>query len=246
MRNHVLWIVKNDLTVNWPSFIATLLGTLLMAMITGVSLDYVIEEMYNGAKLNNNTIFLDIIFLGITPSFVTLFISGPYLSFRTLKEDPFSRKLALLRSLPISIKSIFISRIVLMCTYFILFTICFYIVVYSNVSESSLQQFDFTSLIYLFLFWSGYALATGSILTYMEYGTNGKKLFLSQVVSLFLIFIVITFMIILFQTSVTEWSIKLIRDYQHIPVLCSILIGSIGFVTTTAALRQRLINRDYI
>ncbi|WP_167577678.1 hypothetical protein [Ammoniphilus sp. YIM 78166] len=57
---------------------------------------------------------LDILFVITTLSLGAIFMSGPYLSFRTIKEDPFNKRMAMLRSLPIPVSVLSLSRMIMM------------------------------------------------------------------------------------------------------------------------------------
>src|SRR5690606_6010146 len=106
----------------------------------------------------------------------------PYMSFAAFKEDPFNKRMAMYRSLPISLHAIVLSRTLLMLTTLFLVSTVFYLVLTLGLVNVT-DFFTYISPLeygYFIVFWGGYALALGGYNTFIEYGTNGKILHLAS------------------------------------------------------------------
>ncbi|SFL93347.1 hypothetical protein SAMN04487943_105151 [Gracilibacillus orientalis] len=252
------WLTKRELKMQIPGIIITLLVTILIGILVvptinafvlnifGDSASYANRIIFDNHTFNIDSIIIDIIFLGLTPSFSTLFMWGPYLSFRTIKEDPFGKRLAVYRSLPISTNVLTASRILVMLSIFVLLSAAFYLTIILSVPAAFFDYFSFNYFLSFMLFWIGYALALGSVITYIESGTNGKVLFIFLFIITLCLIIVLLLVYQIWEVGVVEATILLISKSPIIPVIASIICSILGVITMTKLLKKRLLERDYL
>ncbi|SHN30496.1 hypothetical protein [Gracilibacillus kekensis] len=240
------WLAKKELSFQFPGILLTLLATIIIAFFTVPQLDALVREMYSNETLYWNPFLLDLIFLGVTPSFSALFVWGPYLSLRTIKEDPFGKRMALYRSLPISMDVLIRSRILSMLVIFIIMSSAFYTIIFLMLPDSFFYNVEASQFLRFALTWFGYALVLGSVNTYIEFGTNGRVLYIFPLLFLIVIVLVRVACSNIWNMGVVEASILLVSRYSNIIVIATIILGVLGCVTISRMLKKRLLTRDFI
>ncbi|MFC0470811.1 hypothetical protein ACFFHM_09975 [Halalkalibacter kiskunsagensis] len=246
MVQQALWLAKKELRSNWVPLIFTAIVTVFFALFSIVLLEQASRKLFGTETMYYNDFLLDIMFVGLTPSLAAIFMQGPYLSFRTVTEDTFSKRMALLRSLPIPVNVLALSRTFTMLATLLIMSSIFYIVIVIGLSNSFFQFLSTTELMMFILIWFGYSLALGGVNPFIEYGTNGKILHLTPFIFLGAF---ITTMIIfrqIFEHSIVEWSLLLVKDYGWMIALISVVIGFIGCYVWNTLLKYRLDKRDYL
>ncbi|MFA9455322.1 hypothetical protein ACERJO_00940 [Halalkalibacter sp. AB-rgal2] len=241
-----IWLIKKELKFHSGAFLLTMLAAAFIGLITIPLFDLFARQMYGGEDIFYSKFVHDLIFLGILPSFSALFMSGPYLTFRTIKEDPFGKRIGFYRALPIPISVIALSRIVFMLLTLLTMSIVFYTVLTIGIAEPFFQYVSVENWMIFIIAWFGYTLLFGSFNTFVEFGTNGKMLYLFSFVFL-LIYIVLT---LLFQhvynVGIVESSFRLIEDYGWFAASISVLVGGSTCVIFYHILKKRLLTRDYV
>lgn len=238
------WLTKKEINMQLPGIIATFLAAVFIGILTTQYLNNVLNSIFNNYEAPLNYFVLDLIFLGITPSFAAVFMSKPYTQFQTMKNDPFGKRLAMYRSLPISIDILTGSRILFMLLILSMNHLLFYGVIYlalpGDVSPLPNQLWLFP------LFWFGYALLLGGVNQFMESGTNGKGLFIFSFS--YLLFLIIAIIIVqhYWSISIVAASIILIANYPVMSVSISFLCGIGGCFVLSKLLKKRLLMRDYV
>jgi len=169
------WLTKKEMKYNGYAFIFTGLVTILFGLWASMPLHQAVQQVFVSL---NHSIVLDVIFVGLTPAFAALFMSVPYLSFRTIKEDPFSKRMAFYRVLPISIHVLSMSRMMLMLITLLIMSSLFYLTLTVALPEQFYEYMTVYEFVIFILLWLGYAFALGGSNTVIEFGTNGKFLFI--------------------------------------------------------------------
>lgn len=240
------WLAKQEIKFQWPAFISTLMVTLIIALLTVSLLNQYVSKTFEWQDIYFNYWVLDLIFIGITPSFAALFMSSPYLSVRTIKEDPFGKRMEVYRSLPIPIEVLSKSRILLMFATLFVMSTAFYGTLLIALPASFYQHIPYTEFVIFILIWFGYAMGLGVLNTYIEFGTNGKILFLFPVIFLVLFFLLSFFMYNVAGYSIVEGSLLLIREFGWFAAVISLLFGFLGCYTINKLLKKRFLTRDYV
>ncbi|KAB8134751.1 hypothetical protein F9U64_11485 [Gracilibacillus oryzae] len=238
-------IVKNELRLLWKPYVGTVLATMLLGFLASIALDQLTGYLA-GQSGAYNTVSADIIFILLTPCLTTIFISSPYLSFRTIKEDPFGKRMALYRILPISTKVLVRSRMFIMLFTLITLSIVFYTTLAIVLSDAFYQVVSLPLYIQFALFWFGFSLAFGSVFVFIEYGTNGKMLYIFSFLYGISIFAFIVLFNLINKSSFVLLILENMQQYSLILLLIIWALGIISYNVWEMLLRKRLNKRDYL
>ncbi|MDT8860546.1 hypothetical protein N0O92_09895 [Alkalihalobacillus sp. MEB130] len=246
MVNQAFWLVKKELKTNWTALLLTVLVVIFLGLFATIFLEQAARALFGQEVMYYNNPVLDILFVALLPSLSTIFMSGPYLSFQTIKDDPYTKRMAFIRTLPIPVKIVALSRTCLMLLILLLMSIAFFgAIVYKLPSD--FYQFVSAKELIIFIFaWFGYSLALGGMNPFIEYGTSGKVLHL---VPLFWIGLMMGLFVgfhSIVGYSIVEWSLLLISQYGWIVAVVSIIFGGIGSAFWHKLLTRRLAKRDYM
>ncbi|WP_332632060.1 hypothetical protein [Halalkalibacter flavus] len=246
MLNQAFWLVKKDLRYNWRGVVFTIIAVVFFGFFTTIFLEQAARALFGDGVMYYNHVVLDIFFVAILPSLAAIFMSGPYLSFQTIKDDPFTKRMAFLRTLPIPVELLALSRTLLMLITLFMMSLAFYGTIVTQLPDRFYSYVTLNELFIFILVWFGYSLALGGMNPFIEYGTNGKILHL-------LPFLWIAIMIGLFVGfrlvvghSIVEFSLLLVKDYGWIIAIISIAIGVVGCYLWHKLLTYRLGKRDYL
>ncbi|MDL4842081.1 hypothetical protein [Aquibacillus rhizosphaerae] len=246
MIQQAMWLARKEIKQQFVPFLFTMAVTSFFATATTLQLSMAVEYIFGEGSTDYKSLFLDLIFLLITPSFAAIFMSSPYLTFRTIKEDPFSKRMALFRALPISIKTLALSRIIIMLITFLSLSIIFYLIISIGLTQLSPTYLTPMEWMSFMVFWFGYALAIGGYNSFIEYGTNGRVLYIVPTIILLSFFLFWYFFRRITDRSVVELSLLMIKEYQWIPAITFLLIGIAGCTFWYYLLSNRLRRRDYL
>ncbi|MCT8136737.1 hypothetical protein H1D32_02595 [Anaerobacillus sp. CMMVII] len=246
MLKQAFWLAKRELKNNWIAFFFTMIATVLFAGFTTLLLDQLARSLFGTEAILYNDLLLDIMFVAITPSLAAIFMSGPYLSFRTVTEDPFNKRMALLRSLPIPLKTLALSRTLMMLLTLLVMSTVFYTTIVFALPTHFYELITRSELLIFILFWFGYTLALGGINPFIEYGTNGKILHLTPFILLVVIFITMVIYRSIFEYSIVEMSFLFVKDYRWNLVTISLIVGVVGCWTWNRLLAMRLQKKDFM
>ncbi|MGN8647244.1 hypothetical protein ACTNEO_14990 [Gracilibacillus sp. HCP3S3_G5_1] len=252
------WIATKELKLQVPGVILTLLVTIFIAFLATPTIYSMVLNIFDSSEIyanritfENRTFYIDsmitdFIFLGLTPSFSALFMWGPYISFRTMKEDPFSKRLAVYRILPVSTKTLTASRIFFMLSVFLLFTIAFYLTIFLAIPATFFDYFGYDHFFFFILFWVGYALVLGSLNMYVESGTNGKVLYIYSFINAVCLIILLLLLYLIWGVGVVEATILLISKYPVTPAIVSLICSILVVLIIAKLLNKRLAQRNYL
>lgn len=241
------WLVGKELKLQRLAFVSTILVTFLLSFFASLAFIPFLEQAVTPQGFDYPKRFvLDLIFVGLTPTFSAIYMSSPYLSFRSFKEDPFGKRMAVYRALPVPVEVLARSRMLLMLVTLVSLSIVFYTTMIILASLVILQTLPFTDIIIFILIWFGYAIAAGGLNTFIECGTNGKVLWLFPTIFLTL-FVVIAIMT--YNTTgigIVEWSFSLAQRHGWLAAAASLLLGAVCSFATYKILKTRLRVRDYV
>ncbi|ARK30419.1 hypothetical protein [Halalkalibacter krulwichiae] len=234
------WLVKKEMINKAGSIFLTALFVMLVGVITATMLGQFIEGQ------RSNQFLLDLIFIGITPSFAALVMSGPYLTFQTIKTDPFTKVMGFYRSLAIPFRVLVLSRTVFMLFTLVAMSAVYYLTIFLRLQVSFIALFEVSNYLMFALFWFGYALALGGINSFIEYGTSGKMLYIFSFVMTISVVAFVLLFSLTFHVGFVELSIRLLEQYQWYAVCLSLVLGCLGFTLWYKLLYIRLGTRDYV
>ena len=244
-----IWLAKMEYKHHWTAAILTFLFSLFIGMAIGLLLSGSESIVLEVNSTSMNRFFLDFIFIGMAPSLATLFLSKPYISYQVAKDDPYGKRMAVLRSLPIPVSVLALSRTILVISNVVVMSIALYgamsavVIFYSNSFLDIITMGEWVTFIFV---WVGFMLAAGGINPYIEYGTSGKFLHVFPFVYMALFIMVEAVFYLSFKQAIVETSFELVKNIGWPLAVASILIGSICCYGWNNLLKNRLQNRDYL
>jgi hypothetical protein len=183
----------------------------------------------------------DFIYLAILPNMGFL-LNRTMLHF--WRDDPYSRKLAVWRALPISLRHIVLGRLVLMGLVAVPIALLFFGLQY-GLSSSARELLDPLAYLNFSLFWLAYSLMTGTMYVYCELGFSGKNYFIICCCS-FLIYGPLTYALWLSGETAVERVISAAAAGSWLPALCAWAAASIVLVFGRRAIERRIQSRDLL
>ncbi|OLO37076.1 hypothetical protein BTR23_14175 [Alkalihalophilus pseudofirmus] len=246
MFQQAFWLAKKELKSQWVAITMTLGATIFIGLFSSILLEQSVRKLFGAEMMFYNHTLLDIIFLVMTPSFAAIFMSRPYLTFQTIKDDPFSKRMALFRTLPIPIATLSLSRILLMIGTFIVMSLAFYVTITIALPTQFFELMTPVEYLIFILFWLGYALAIGGINPFVEYGTNGKILHLLPWVFIVVFLTTVFIFYNLVGQGIVETVLVLIKSHSWPLAAVSLVVGVCGSYLWNKLLTMRLLKRDYL
>lgn len=246
MFQQAFWLTKNEIKTQWVAIALTVAATIVIALITSIFFEQSYRNLFGGDRTYDRYAILDMFFLLITPSFGAIFMSRPYLTFQTIKEDPFSKRMALFRSLPIPVTTLSLSRILLMLVILFMMSFTFYLTITIALPSEFFEHVTTLEYLVFILFWFGYSLTIAGINPFIEFGTNGKILHLVPWI------LVVAFFVMLFtyynqvEQGIVETILILTKNYGWPLALTSIFVGVCATFVWNKLLIFRLRRRDYL
>lgn len=230
---------------HWFAAFATFIFGIFVGAGTGFLLAESERVVFEVNSISSNRFVLDFIFVGMAPSFATIFFAKPYLSYFEAKEDPYGKRMAFLRSLPIPISVLALSRMLLVISNVAVMSVAFYgamtIVIYDYFELMTAGE-----MMTFILLWIGFMLALGGVNPYIEYGTNGKFLHIFPFLYMAIFIIFETFYFLNFKQGIVETSIQLVESIGWPLAVISIVIGAACCYGWNLLLKNRLQTRDYL
>ena len=246
MWKEAWWLVGKEMKFQWRAFVSTGIATVFISLIVVSSFVPYAGDFNGQSALVQHWFLIDLIFVGITPAFAALFMSSPYLSVRTIKEDPFGKRMAVYRSLPIPIDVLSRSRVLLMLITLVIMSTLFYGTFLILLPDSIFAVISIREIVLFILTWFGYAAAMGGLNAYIEFGTNGKVLWIFPFIFMLLFLAAEIVFHQMVDSGIVEWSLFLVRDYGLPAVVISLLLGILGCIATNIMLKKRLLKKDYV
>lgn len=246
MWKQAWWLVGKEIKFQWRAFTATMIATFIISL----AVINVLVGIDSRGELIQETFYfrmfmMDFIFLGLTPSFAAIYMAGPYLSFRSFNEDPFGKRLAVYRALPVPIGVLIRSRMLLMLVTLLTMSAVFYTSIITALNVADMMP-NIGLLVSFICTWFGYALALGTVNAYVEFGTNGRVLWIYPFVFVLTFLGTAIFIHRKAGTSIVEWSYTLAQNYGWAAAVISIVIGAVISIGVGQLLKKRLLKRDYL
>ena len=243
------WLVKMEYKQQWLAVILTFMMCLIFGLFIGTALSGYTSLQIEVNSTSIKSYFLDFMFIGLAPSFATLSMAKPYTSYRAAKLDPYGKRMAVLRSLPIPVSVLALSRTLFMLCTLIIMSFAFFggmTVIALMFSGNFFEWLTVGEYIIFVIVWFGFMLTVGGLNPYVEYGMRGKMLHFIPFVYIGLVVILEIIFFVSFNQGVVESILKLIKNYGWTVAFVSILIGMVSCYEWNKILKRRLAKRDFI
>jgi hypothetical protein len=236
------WLAKKEMRGTWLSYPLTGLFILFLGFYAVVSLSGVFELEGFGAGVqrveeNYNAFFSEYLFLVVCAFLGVNAISRDH---TLIWRDPFSSRLAFLRSLPISARSLVGSRALSMLFVLVLNASAFFLPAYflSDLGELG------TSYLWFCGVWIGYGLLASGLCLLFELTVNGRVytlIFSGFAASLMVVLALLEWALDL---SLVGRTAELAQSYGALPAIFSVLAGGAAFALLARATVRRVGKRD--
>ncbi|APH04980.1 hypothetical protein [Bacillus weihaiensis] len=246
MVRDAIWLAYKEIQFHRVTLLISIIVTFFYAGLTSFHLDQSLVNVISKETITDRYIIIDLLFMIITPSLAAIFMSKPYISFSTIKEDPYSKRMAIYRSLPISINTLALSRTIVMIFTLVLLSIAFYSILTFSLSDTIFTYYSISEYLIFICIWIGYALALGGLNTFIEYGTNGKFLHLFPYLLLAFLLLVFFLYYTFVEKGIVEQTILLSKNIGWPIAILSLFIGMVGCKFWHTLLTKRLSKKDFM
>lgn len=237
------WLAGEDIRRAWLSYPVSGLFVMFLGFLVIPSLSGVLElegfgEAGERFERSFASFFPDYLFLIIGLMLCVNSLSRDYLLVWT--EDPFSSRLAFLRGLPISARSLVAGRMTSM-VFALLFTVpAFFLPIYlfSELRELGASYLWFVGI------WVGYSLFGAGLTLLMELGLDGRTYTLITFGMVAVILVAVGLLEWMVELRLVERTIVLVQDYGPLPAVISLALGAGLFLLLGWATARRIENRD--
>lgn len=165
-------LAGSELRRSWRSFLLTAFVTAVLGLFAST----LVYGFYEVEGLTNFVI--DLFFLLICANLALNFTAADYLQF---SEDPLSKRLRFLRSLPVAARDLAAGRAAALLVTLAVMVPVFFVTLYL-ASGGLRAEFGPAGYLSFVGVWSGYALAMGALEMYLEWGFPGSRLFVFQLI----------------------------------------------------------------
>lgn len=231
--SEALWLAKKDVRRAWLSYPASGLFVFFFGLFIVPSINDL-----SGPGGAFDAFFADYFFLTIGSVLAVNFMSGDY--FRVFQDDVFSHRVIFLRSLPVPVQSLVVSRVMSML-FALPFTVpAFYLPAFFL---TDLWEMGF-SYVWFVGIWLGWSLLYAGITLLCELGSSGR----------FYVWFSIAFIGVLIPALIfLEWSVslrlvgrtvELAQGYGPLPAAASLVVGATAFILMARATVLRIERRD--
>lgn len=244
LRNS-LWLAGREMRRTWISYFATGLFVLFFGLLGSVNVENLFEVEGAGGQREAyvatiNSYIVDVYFLAVIPLTAGNFLSRTYLgSWR----DSFSKRLSLLRALPILPEEMVIGRVLNMLPSLILTGPAFFLPVYL-LSQGLREQLDPVQYLWFAAVWIGYALLVAGLYMYLEMSVSGKTYNLLMLPAIPFFFALPALTTWGLDLRIVAGTVGLVQSYGPISAVLALLIGGVGLLLWVIAATRRLKKRD--
>jgi len=225
--------------------IGTARGSILVTAILFVYMSVLgmvfMDDLFRGDLSRGARWAPDFIYLSILPNMGFLMNRAVLQYWR---DDPYSRKLAVWRTMPISLKQIVLGRIMVMGLVAVPIALLFFGLQYglSGPARESLSLLEYMNFA---LFWLAYALFSGIALIYCELGFSGRTYFIICC-GTFILYAPLTLLLWLSGQTAIERTIHAAASGNWLPALCAWTVALIGFAVGRGVIERRIQSRDLL
>ena len=240
------WLAKKELQFNKIPLAFSMLVTIFFGAMASLEFTQTIQNVVNPESAKDNFLFIDILFVLVTPALAAIFMASPYLSYRAIKEDPFSKRMAFYRSLPIPVEALALSRMMVMVVTLLMLSFVFYGTIILATYDQLFELVTIKEFAIFITIWLGYALTLGGMNPYIEYGTNGKVLHLFPYIFFTIVGVGAFLIYFILGIGIVETTLSLSINIGWSISLFFLIIGLLGFSFWNSLLTKRLSTKDYV
>lgn len=241
--SQAFWLALTELRQRWIGLAGGLLFALFLGLMFGVLLNGYTRDP---EAANMNDLLVDYLLIAVLPVMGTTF-SREYLSWSSLKKDPFLKRLGFLRMWPIPLSVIVWSRLIYSLISYVAGTLALFAAMTFVGWTGYVSQWGLPLYGFFLLFWFGYGLALSGLFTCLEFGIRFKT------------YTVISFILIIFLFGglitwhVTTWGqgravfegvLHLVQTYEALPGLAACLVAIVSVGLWKSVLTRRITRVD--
>lgn len=237
-------LIAQELRRTWLSYAATAVGNFFFGLLAASLFWSALRLNAEGQRFGVPNFETDIVFVALVSLLSLNWISRNY---AMVWEDPFSRWIGFLRTLPVPVRDIVTARASVMVGVTIVMSGVFFLPFYAlNSRDNPIFTETVPPLEYLWFIgiWSGYALLLGGLGLYLELGVRGNMIFLVQGATLVIMFVVL-FVLTGLGVHLVWGSFRLVELYGPLPAIAAIIIGLAGMALGQRATVRRLRTRSF-
>ena len=236
-RNAV-WLADRDIRRTWVSFPIAALVALVFGLYTGGFLFS--ENLTNLTGSSLISTLLDFWFLGLTPILAVNFV-GNRDYYYSLNEDNFSKRLAFLRKLPISMQTVVLGRAAYMLVVLAVCTPVFFLTLYliSGEIRGRLDPLEYLCFVAV---WIGWIFAACGFYLYLWHRT--LKTQLRTIPVMMVVFPIIAGICnFVLGFGIVAETLVAASQYGLVFALAALLVGSLSFLLWMRAAARHLENK---
>lgn len=234
------WLAGQEVKRAWLSYPVSGLFLLFLGALISPALSDILEVGGSGGRLERSSVFFtsDFLFLIVGLLLCVNALSRDYWLVWT--SDPFSSRLAFLRSLPISTRSLVAGRMLSMALALPLTVPAFFVPIYffTDLRELGAAYLWFVGI------WVGYSLFAAGLTLLMELGLPGQTYSLISLGIVVVTPIIVGLLEWLVELRLVERTAVLARNYGAAPAAISLALGAGLFVLLAWATVRRIQHRD--
>lgn len=237
-------LVAQELRRTWLSYVATAFGNVFFGLLAASTFWTAARLNAEGQRFGVPNFETDLIFLLLVSLLSLNWISRSY---AMVWEDPFSRWLGFLRTLPVPVREIVTARAAVMVGVTVVMTGVFFVPFYALNSPGNpmfTETIPMPEYLWFAGIWLGYALLLGGPGLYLELGVRGKMMLWIQIAVVVAILAVLSVLTGL-GVHLVWGSFRLVELYGPLPALAAITIGLAGMALGHRATVRRLRTRSF-
>ncbi|MBB3114543.1 hypothetical protein FHS18_006664 [Paenibacillus phyllosphaerae] len=235
-----LVLFRHEMRRSWVGIVVTMAFFTYIAFALMLVMGETIGEQASG-ETSNEAWFIDFMFLTLLPNIA---FTMNRTAFKYWSTNPFTRKLAYWRTMPISLDSIVMARMLQLVVTLALVGIYYFAIQYAMVGE--LRDILTIGQYVLFILpWMGYALLVSSLYMFAEQTVNGKIYMVICIlcIVLYALLVLGLWWIDLQPVSLTlQWA----KEGNGLPAIVMLMAGAAVLLAAGHVVRNKLLKRSLI
>ncbi|QYR22616.1 hypothetical protein KZ483_06550 [Paenibacillus sp. sptzw28] len=227
-------LFQHEMRRSWLGLLLTMLFFTYMSIVTMPLFTMVLQGEDGGWAG-------DFVYLSVLPS-MSFLMNRSLLKYWL--NDPYTRKLAYWRTMPIGLTSIVLARMMQLVTVLVIVGIFFFTAQYLMLNELR-ELLSPGEYVYFALTWLGYSLAIGSTYVYFEQAINGK-LYLIICIGYLILFGISVLVFWTADVQLLKSSIEAAQRHNVMWPAGALTLGAAVMIFTGIVLRKRLATRNLL
>ena len=229
-------LARLELSQTWPSYLSATLVALFVGLLAMALLQADPQDGYGNGPVGS---LLDVIFLFLLAN---LGINWTSFNWTFVHTDPFTPRLSFLRTLPIPVRDLILSRLMIALTTTTVTSLAFFVPSYALFS-SLRMEIPPVQFLWFALFWIGYVLFSAGLLLFLEGAVKGAWALVVCLVWATLLFS----LVVLAQMAgvpLVGGSLSLVQNYGPLVAIPALVIGGVGLLLWCRLLWHRTRTRE--